>query len=78
LNIRRLRVRVTVKPQSRIEQVSRLDDGSLLVRVREPAKENRANQAVVAAVAGFYGVPKSSLRLVSGARSRHKVLEITD
>ncbi len=56
--------------------MSQLTDGSLIVRVREPAQENRANRTVLAAVADFYGVPKTSVRLVAGAHSRRKVLEV--
>lgn len=71
-----MRVRVAVKPGSRIERVERQPDGSLLVRVRARAREGEANAAVVKTVAGFYGVPKSKVKLIAGGRSRSKLLEI--
>jgi len=73
-----VRVRVSVKPGSREDAVSRQTDGSLLVCVRARAQEGAANAAVVAAVAGFLGVPKSHVRLVSGARGRSKVLDVPE
>jgi uncharacterized protein YggU (UPF0235/DUF167 family) len=38
-------------------------------------REGEANAAVVRVVARFLGVPKSSVRLVAGFRSRHKLLD---
>ena len=58
--------------------MSRQPDGSLLVCVRARAQEGAANAAVLAAVAGFLGVPKSHVRLVSGARGRLKMLDVPD
>ena len=51
-------------------------DGVLVVRVREPATDGRANKAVVAAVAGALGIPRGSVRIASGIASRRKVVEI--
>ena len=51
-------------------------DGVLVVRVREPATDGRANQAVVEAVAAALGVPRRSVRITAGASSRRKVVEV--
>ena len=48
----------------------------LVVRVREPATDGRANEAVVRAVATALGVGRASVRIVTGAGSRRKVLEV--
>lgn len=71
-----MKLRARVRPGSREESIERAGDGSLVIRVREPAIEGRANDAAVAAIAGFYRVPKSSVRLLSGAHSRNKVYEV--
>ena len=51
-------------------------DGSLVVRVREPATDGRANRAVVEAVADALGVARGAVRITSGASSRRKVVEV--
>jgi uncharacterized protein len=71
-----LKLRVRVKPGSRQESIERAADGSLIVKIRAPAQEGRANEAAIAAVAEFLCVSKSAVRLVSGARSRSKVFEV--
>ncbi len=71
-----MRIRVRVKPGASVEAVSRQPDGSLLVRVHARAHAGEANKAVVEAVARFLDVPKSQVEIVSGQRSRAKVLEV--
>ena len=51
-------------------------DPVLVVRVAERAVEGAATAAVIAAVAEALGARRSAVRLVTGQRSRTKVLEI--
>jgi uncharacterized protein YggU (UPF0235/DUF167 family) len=44
--------------------------------VRERAVENKANLGAVRALSGHFGVAKSKVRLVGGARSKSKVFEV--
>jgi hypothetical protein len=69
----RIIIEVRVKPSSRKGQQVQPDlDGSLLVYVREPAQEGKANQAVVKALADYYGVAKSNVQIISGHTSKYK------
>ena len=70
-----MKVSVTVKPNSKTEEVVSSMDG-LIVRVKEPPKEGKANRAVIALLAGFYNVPRSNISIVSGQGTRKKVVEI--
>ncbi|MFO7676735.1 MAG: DUF167 domain-containing protein [bacterium] len=73
-----MKIRVTVRPGCRTEGTEERPPGPLLVKVRAPAREGRANDAVIAAVARHYGVPKSSVRVVRGRTGRDKVIELPD
>ena len=70
-----MKVQVKVKPNSRVEEVSR-DGDIFLVRVKEPPKEGKANKAVVKLLAEYFKVPQHSVRVVSGLGSKNKVIEI--
>jgi uncharacterized protein len=70
-----MKVSVTVKPNSKVEEVTSSFDG-LIVKVKEPPKEGKANRAVIALLAGFYNVPRSSISIVSGQGARKKIIEI--
>jgi len=47
-----------------------------VVACREPALAGRANDAVVRLLADRLGVPRTSVRLVTGGRSREKRVEV--
>jgi len=66
-----------VKPNSKFAGVEAVED-HLVVRVKEPPKEGKANQAMIRAVARYYDVPPSDVRLVAGVAGRHKVVEVPD
>jgi len=70
-------VTVQVKPGSRAPSIQ--TDGELLiVAVREPAREGKANAAVRRALACHLKVPISRVRLVRGATGRMKAFVIDD
>jgi uncharacterized protein (TIGR00251 family) len=72
-----MKIQVKVKPNSSTEEVSREGD-DFVVKVREPPREGKANQAVIRLVAEHFGVPKSRVRILSGFRSKNKVIEVTE
>jgi len=51
---------------------------TLMVKVKEPPREGRANQALIKLLAEHFGVPKSQVRILSGFRNRNKVVEIIE
>ena len=72
-----MKIRVRVKPNSRTEEVSREGD-SLVIKIKEPPREGKANQAVIKLLAEHFSVPQSQVRILSGLRSRDKVVEIRE
>lgn len=72
-------IEVTVKPGSKKGPLVQPSlTGELLVYVREPAIEGKANRAVVELLADYFGVPKSKVQMISGITSRHKRFKIAD
>ena len=50
--------------------------GECEVWITAPPADNRANEAVQIALAEFFSIAKSRVRLVRGAKGRSKVFEI--
>jgi uncharacterized protein (TIGR00251 family) len=71
-----LRIWVTVKPQARKEEVRKIAEGEYIVLLRAPAREGKANEALIALLANHFSVPKSSVKIIRGQRSRKKLVEI--
>lgn len=49
---------------------------SFIAKVNEPPEEGRANRAVMKLLAEHFGVPQSQVRILSGFKSKNKVVEI--
>lgn len=74
-----MRVRITPKSsKDMIDGIETTAEGpALKARVRAVPADGEANQALLTLLAGWLGVPKSSLRLAHGGKSRVKSVEIT-
>lgn len=69
---------IKVKPNSRVDELVQLDDGSWEARVKAPPVDGKANAALIALVAAHFGVRKAQVTLKSGASGRKKLLQIPD
>jgi uncharacterized protein len=69
-------VAVRVQPRASRNDVAGEMNGALKVRLQAPAVENRANEALCEYLAELLKTPKSAVRILSGDRSRTKLLEI--
>jgi len=72
-----MKIQVKVKPSSKTEELSREGD-SFIIKVKEPPKEGKANQAVIKLLAQHFGVPQSQVRILSGLRSRTKIIGVEE
>jgi len=72
-----VRLAIRVRPgASRAGVGGRYGDAAVVVKVNERAVDGKATEAALRAVAEAFGVRRADVRLVSGATSRDKVVEI--
>ena len=72
-----MKIPVTIKPNSRHrEEVVVGSDGTYVIYTKAPAIEGRANATAIKLLAKYFGVPQSGVRLVRGARAKHKMFLI--
>jgi uncharacterized protein len=71
-----LELRVRVQTQCRDEGIADTTGDALRVRVNAPPAEGKANRRLLTVLAAAFGVARSRVRLVHGARSRHKRVSI--
>jgi uncharacterized protein (TIGR00251 family) len=67
---------VRVQPRASEDEVAGVMDGALKVRLRAPALEDRANEALCEYLAGLLKTPKAAVRILSGHHSRSKRVEV--
>ncbi len=71
------RIAVRLTPRAGIDRLEPPGpDGELQARVRAAPAEGAANEALLRLIAESLRVPRSAVRLVGGARSRHKLVEV--
>jgi len=68
---------VHTKPNARVSKIDKwIDETTVVVSVAAPAKEGRANRALIEFFAEHFGVAKSHVVLVRGTTTRIKHVEI--
>jgi hypothetical protein len=72
----RINIEVSLTPRARRDEITGRREGVLLVRVKAPPVEGRANEALRKLIAKSVKVPKSRVTIVRGERSRRKLVAI--
>lgn len=69
-------VTVRVQPRASRDEIAGVIEGALKVRLRAPALQDRANEALCAYLAELLKRPGAAVRILSGHHSRSKRVEI--
>lgn len=67
---------VRIQPRASKNEIAGIIEGALKVRLQAPALEDRANEALCEFLAQLLKTPRSTVRILSGERSRIKRIEI--
>lgn len=65
------RIAIKVIPNSKTEEI--IDAEPMIIRVKEPPTKGKANKAVVMLLSRYFN---ADVRIVSGAKSRRKMVEV--
>ncbi len=71
-------MKYSIKVKTNAKQNEVKDDGSgaLIVSVKTPPIEGRANTAVIETLAKYFGVSKRNVAIVSGFKSKLKLIRV--
>ncbi len=69
-------IRIRVRPRAKRNGLAGRFQDEWRLQLTAPALEGKANQACVKFFARGLGIPQSRVRLLSGEKSRHKVLAL--
>ncbi len=67
---------VKVKPNSKKQTIEESADGTLMVHLKSPPVDGKANKELIELLAKKFDVPKSNIRIKLGLSSRTKLIEI--
>ena len=69
-------IAVKVKPNSQQQKITEVEDGSLIVHLKSPPVDGKANQELIKLLAKKYKVPKSQITIKSGITSKNKLIDL--
>lgn len=72
----KLRFRVQVQPRASKNEIVGKHGDALKIRVTAPPVDSAANEALIALLAEKLGVARQNVRIVAGATSRAKLVEV--
>ena len=67
---------IKVQARSQNPGVEKISPSEHKIRVHAPPSKGEANKEVIQAIASHFDLPKSSVKIVKGHKSRHKLIEI--
>ena len=71
-----MKLYVTAKPNAKITRVDQRDATHFVITVKEPARDNKANVAILKALAKHLGTSSAMLELISGHTSKQKIINV--
>lgn len=71
-----MKIVVTAKTGAREEKIEKISETEYTVWVKEQPVEGRANYAILKALAGYFKIPSSRIRIVIGQTTKKKIVEI--
>ena len=72
-----MRISVRVKPGVKgVTRLEKQEDGSYVAFLHARAHDGEANKALLELVSDEFKIPKTSIEIISGAKSRDKIIEI--
>ena len=71
-----MKIFVRAKPRAKKEFIKEIDRTHFVIAVREPAKDNKANRAIIRMLARHLNVAQSRIGFISGTQAKEKVFEV--
>ena len=69
-------LRIKVRPNARSASLERGTDGIWVAKLKSPPSDGRANQELIALVAGHFHCRKGAVAIRAGASGRLKLLDV--
>lgn len=71
-----MKISILVKTKAEENKVEKIDENNYIVRTKKVPIEGKANESVIKILADFFGIAPSRIQIVSGKKSRRKIINI--
>jgi uncharacterized protein (TIGR00251 family) len=73
-----LEIKVKVRPNAAKDMIVGAKEGEIIVKINAPPEDGKANKALIAFLAKFFGIAKSDIAIVKGETARRKRVVLPD
>jgi len=73
-----MKIFVKAKPNSKKEAIEKISETEYAIRIKEPAREGRANKKIIELLADYFKIAKGNIRIVVGEKTKSKIIEINN
>lgn len=70
------RISVKITPNAKKEGIIEEGNNCFKIKVKAPAVEGKANEAMIKMLAGYFDIPKSRIKIARGEFAKNKIVEI--
>jgi uncharacterized protein (TIGR00251 family) len=67
---------VRVAPRSSKNEIVKMPDGTLKIKLHAPPVEGAANEELIKLLSEEYNTPKSSIKIIKGAKGKNKIVSL--
>lgn len=69
-------LKVKVKPNSRKQEIEKINDNDYKINLKSKAEDNKANIELLKLLKKYFKVDSNNINILKGLRSRNKIIEI--
>ena len=69
-------LRIKVKPNAKTDELIIGTEGEIIVKIKAPPVDGKANKYLIGFLAAYFDLPKSSITLLKGVGNQFKTIEL--
>jgi len=69
-----MKISVIVKTNAKENKIEKIGEKEFKIFVKEPAKEGKANEAIIELLAEYFNVPRLKINIILGLKSKKKII----
>jgi len=72
-----MKIFVRVKTKAKIKKLIKIDEAHYSISINSPPEKGKANKEIVKTLAKYFSTTISKINIISGEKSKEKIIEIT-
>ncbi len=71
-----MKIFIKIKPGAGKTEITKIDGEHFTASIKEQPERGKANKVLIKSLAGYFKIPQSRIRIITGHTSKKKLVEI--